>query len=82
MGVINFGNKWKLTANWRSMDNEDSSIEFIMPDNSVERFELGWCPEEAYKNMLTEAIDNVDASAFWLKQFEYDTWIHERIENL
>jgi hypothetical protein len=53
-----------------------------MPDNSVERFELGWCPEEAYKNMLTEAIDNVDASAFWLKQFEYDTWIHERIENL
>lgn len=82
MCVINFGNKWKLSANWRSMDKEDSSIEFIMPDNSVERFELGWCPEEAYKNMLTEAIDHVDESAFWLKQYEYDTWIHERIEKL
>ena len=82
MCVINFGSKWKLEANWRSMDKEDSSIEFIMQDNSIERFELGWCPEEAYHNMIVNAIDNADNSKFWLEQYAIDTWIHERIENL
>jgi predicted dehydrogenase len=82
MCVINFGNKWKLEANWRSMDKEDSSIEFIMEDNTVERFELGWCPEEAYHNMIVNAIDNADNSNFWLEQYAIDTWIHERIEKL
>ena len=80
--VINFGNKWKCAANWRSIDEEDSSIEFVMQDNSVERFELGWCPEEAYHNMIVDAITHMDDYQFWLKQLYIDTWIHERIENL
>lgn len=80
--VINFGNKWKCAANWRSMDEEDSSIKFIMEDNTVEKFELGWCPEEAYHNMIVDALTNVDNHEFWLRQYNIDTWIHERIENL
>ena len=64
------------------MDEEDSSIEFIMQDNSIERFELGWCPEEAYHNMIVSALDNADNSKFWLEQYDIDTWIHERIEKL
>jgi predicted dehydrogenase len=82
MCVINFGDKWKCAANWRSIDEEDSSIEFVMPDNTVERFELGWCPEDAYESMIKEAIERVDDYQFWLEQFDVDTWIHERIENL
>jgi predicted dehydrogenase len=79
---INFGNKWNLSANWRSMDKEDSSIEFIMQDNSVERFELGWCPEEAYSNMISDALENIDNSDYWKDQLAIDTWIHERVENI
>jgi predicted dehydrogenase len=79
---IDFGIKWGCQANWRSMDTEDSSIEFIMKDNKVERFELGWCPEEAYLNMIKEAVERVDDYQFWLNQFDIDTWIHEKIENL
>lgn len=82
MCVINFGNKWKCAANWRSMDEEDSSIEFIFQDNSTLKFDLGWCPEEAYHNMIVDAISNVDNHEFWLKQYSIDTWIHERIEKL
>jgi predicted dehydrogenase len=82
MCVINFDSKWRCASNWRSVDEEDSSIEFVMPDNSIERFDLGWCPEEAYLNMIKDAIDNVDNYQFWLEQFDIDTWIHERIENL
>ena len=82
MCVINFGNKWKCSANWRSLDEEDSSIKFIMEDNSVEKFELGWCPEDAYHNMIVDAMTNVDNREFWLRQYNIDTWIHERIENL
>lgn len=80
--VINFSNKWKCAANWRSMDEENSSIEFIMQDNTVECFELGWCPEEAYHNMIVDAIKHIDNYEFWLNQYGIDTWIHERIENL
>ena len=79
---IRFGNKWNCVANWRSMTYENSAIEFIMQDMSVERFELGWCPEEAYLNMIKDAVDNVDNYQFWLDQFDIDTWIHEKIENL
>jgi predicted dehydrogenase len=79
---IDLGDKWSCYANWRSIDIEDSSIEFIMQDNSIERFELGWCPEEAYHNMIADAIDHADNNEFWRNQFEIDNWIHERIENL
>lgn len=79
---IRFGNKWHCIANWRSMTYENSAIEFIMQDNTVERFDLGWCPEEAYLNMIKDAVDNRDNYQFWLNQFDIDTWIHERIENL
>ena len=79
---IRFGNKWNCVANWRSMSYENSAIEFVMQDSTVERFELGWCPEEAYFNMIKDATDNIDNYQFWLDQFDIDIWIHERIENL
>ena len=79
---IHFGNKWSLRANWRSIDIERSAITFINQDNSRDLFELGWCPEEAYYNMIKDAIDNLDNHEFWKNQYEQDTWIHERIENL
>jgi len=82
MCVINFGGKWRCAANWRSIDEEDSSIVFVMPDNTIERFDLGWCPEKAYHNMIVDAITNIDNYEFWLKQYDIDTWIHERIEIL
>ena len=80
--VINFGNKWNCSANWRTMSKDDSSIEFIMQDNTVERFELGWCPEDAYQNMISDAIANINNKDFWQEQLQQDFWIHERIENL
>ena len=82
MCVINFGYKWRCAANWRSMDEEDSSITFTMQDNRIERFELGWCPEDAYESMIKDAIEHIDDYQFWLDQYAIDTWIHERIEKL
>jgi hypothetical protein len=79
---IRFGNKWSCTANWRSMTYENSAVEFIMQDNSVERFELGWCPEEAYYNMIKDAVDNLENMEFWKEQLAQDLWIHQQIENL
>jgi predicted dehydrogenase len=82
MCVVNFSNKWRCAANWRSTNEEDSSIAFVMQDNTIERFELGWCPEEAYHNMIVDAIANMDNSNFWLQQYAIEYWIHERIEKL
>ncbi len=77
-----FGNKWTLLADWANMHEDDSSIKFTMEDDSVKRFELGWCPEEAYHNMIVDALSNVDNQDFWLNQYNIDKWIHETIENL
>lgn len=79
---IDFGSKWGCQANWRSMTTEDSSIQFIFQDNSSLVFELGWCPEEAYHNMIVDAITNVDNEDFWTEQLEQDLWIHKQIETL
>jgi predicted dehydrogenase len=80
--TIDFGDKWKCLANWRSMDYENSGIDFLMSDNTVERFELGWCPEEAYFNMIKDAVANLNNNEFWQEQFAQDIWIHKQIENL
>jgi len=80
--TISFGSKWNLVANWRSMDYEKSAIEFTMQDDSVETFELGWCPESAYQTMITDAIANKDNNAYWQQQFDQDIWIHQKIENI
>jgi len=77
-----FGNKWTVLADWRTMGKDDSSITFTMEDGSVKRFELGWCPEEAYSNMISDALENIDNSDYWKDQLAIDTWIHERVENL
>lgn len=79
---MHFGNKWDLRANWRSLDTERSAITFTNQDNTKDVFELGWCPEEAYLNMIKDAIANLNNLEFWQQQLEIDLWIHERIENL
>jgi hypothetical protein len=79
---IGFGNKWKCLANWRSMNIESSSINFVMPDNSTEQFKLGWCPESAYLNMIRDAYNNINNNDFWQDQLDKDIWIHGKIENL
>jgi predicted dehydrogenase len=79
---IGFGSKWTCRANWRSLNDERSAITFTHQDNSKEVFELGWCPEEAYLNMIKDAITNLNNTKYWENQAEIDLWIHERIENL
>lgn len=79
---IYFGSKWECRANWRNLDIERSAITFVNQDNSRDVFELGWCPEEAYLNMVKDAIANLNNNEFWNNQTEIDLWIHKRIENL
>jgi predicted dehydrogenase len=79
---ITFTDKWNLTANWRSMDRDQRNIEFIMPDDTVETFELGLCPEYAYKEMIRDAVANLNNNKFWKNQYDQDMWIHQLIENV
>jgi len=78
--TINFGDKWALVADWRTLEEDNSSIDFIANTNT--NVELGWCPEDAYTAMIKDAVANINNHQFWLDQFEIDTWIHEQIENL
>ena len=64
-----------LTADWKSTTVDNRSICL----NNAGTFELGLCPESAYKQMIETAIAAVDDDAFWQTQFEQDVWIHTQI---
>lgn len=72
--------KWQLVANWRSLEADKRNIEFHMSDGSVEIFELGLCPEDAYSTMISDAVENVDNIDFWTTQLAQDIWIHQKVE--
>lgn len=64
-----------LTADWKSNTLDDRSIWL----NNAGTFELGLCPESAYKKMIQAALAAVDDNRFWQTQLEQDVWIHEQI---
>jgi len=74
------GRVWKMEANWADGKEDDRAVEFEMDDGSTVRFELGLCPEEAYKKMIEECIRNIGNKEFWLDQAQKDLFIHERVE--
>jgi predicted dehydrogenase len=76
------GRTWKMEANWADGKADHRAITFEMADGAEIVFELGLCPEEAYQAMIKEAVERVDDPAFWIKQIEQDTWIHDRITNV
>lgn len=73
--------KWILTANWRTLSDTDISISFDMPNSAV-KHQLGLCPEDAYKKMISTALQNLNNKEYWQEQFAQDIWIHKQIENL
>ena len=82
MCQIVIGDKWYITADWRSMDTEYSNVVCHLTNGSTKTFDLGWCPEDAYLNMISEAIASLDNDKFWFAQLEQDLWIHEVIDTL
>jgi predicted dehydrogenase len=72
-----FGDKWILLSDWRDMTSDRRTIEC---DSNV--FELGLCPESAYKAMIVDAINNVDNDEFWSNQYSQDIWIHSIIDTV
>ena len=76
------GRLWNLNANWRTLGEDDRAMIFTMSDDSQVRVELGLCPEEAYKTMITDAVLSQRESLFWDKQLTQDLWIHQQIEDL
>ena len=67
-----------LTADWKSSTPDNRSIWL----NNAGTFELGLCPESAYKKMIETAIAAVDDDEFWQTQLEQDFWIHAQIGSL
>lgn len=78
---INGNTKWILSANWRSLEEDNISISFGMKGSAVIH-KLGLCPESAYKAMIEQAIENINNDDYWRNQYDQDVWIHEQIENL
>lgn len=80
--IDNRGCHWVIESNWRTLHDDDRSILMTFQDGSHYYYELGLCPEDAYKRMISTAIEMKDTQAFWDLQLELDLWIHETIENI
>lgn len=63
-----------IKASWRTLKDNDIGIHF--DDKFVE---LGLCPENAYKNMIKDCLQNLDNNNFWQEQLDIDCWIHRKI---
>lgn len=74
------GRRYQLTSQWRSMDTDERLIKFYLDTDTCVVAQLGLCPEEAYQNMIADAIAHYDDYLFWEKQYGIDMWIHEMIE--
>lgn len=71
------GRNWIFEADWRSNVEDDIAIYF---DNT--RIELGLCPEEAYANMIQDALYHRHDNIFWENQLRQDNWIQKEISYL
>jgi predicted dehydrogenase len=80
--VDTHGCHWIIESNWRTLTGDDRSILMTFEDGSHYYFELGLCPEDAYKRMISTAIEMKDTPAFWDLQLELDVWIHKQLESL
>ena len=76
------GVNWDITASWKDNKEDDSSITFTLRSGEVVKFDLGLCPEEAYKTMIITALENKDNDKFWKDQYEQDMWIHRQVEKI
>ncbi len=74
---LTYENKWNIQANWRDLTKEESCVIF-----NNRTIDLGWCPEEAFSNMIEDAVKNINNPIFWKEQVEQDLWIHQQIEAL
>lgn len=79
---LNRGRRWFLESNWRSLEGDDISIRFVYSDGSHNEITLGLCPEDAYKNMISDAIANLNNNEYWQQQLTHDLWIHKQIETV
>ncbi len=61
-------------SSWRTIKPNEVGIQF---DDTF--IELGLCPEDAYKNMISSCLNNLNNDLFWLEQKDIDCWIHNKI---
>lgn len=75
--IVQF-DRYTLTADWASREPDKIGVY----SNNKSIYELGLCPESAYRRMILTATAYVDDELFWKNQKEMDLWIHQQLEAL
>lgn len=75
--VIQF-ESYTLSADWASRNPDKIGV--YSDNQSI--YQLGLCPENAYRRMILTATAYVDDEIFWKNQKEMDLWIHQLLETL
>ena len=78
---IDFGD-FQLQTNWRACASSNVVGDDIAVHTQTKSFELGLCPESAYKEMIKTALFEKSNDKYWQLQMEMDLWIHQVLDNL
>lgn len=71
----------KVNTAWRTDEKDDIAVHMYKGDIKFRSFELGLCPEEAYKKMIDNHVKNLNNEEFWKEQNKQDLFIHKILEN-
>ena len=71
----------KVNTAWRTDEKDDIAVHMYKGDIKFRSFELGLCPEDAYKKMIDNHVKNLNNEEFWKEQNKQDLFIHKILEN-
>ena len=71
----------KVNTAWRTDEEDDIAVHMYKGDIKFRSFELGLCPEDAYKKMIDNHMKNLNNEEFWKEQNKQDLFIHSILEN-
>ena len=80
--ILLYGHRLKLVADWKNNDEDKQVLTFNFPDKTVATYNFGLCPENAYRQMIVNAVARLNDNAFWEDEFNKDMWIHKILGKL
>lgn len=74
-----FNDKWALTANWANGLEDRRLIIFNTEDGPTIQYHYGLCPEDAYRAMILDSVNQIANDEFWIRQLDIDLFIHNKL---
>lgn len=74
--------RYYITAAWKNFDGDKISVKFYFKTNETLEYKFGLCPEQAYKNMISDIMEEKIFEKENEKHYEIDYWVQNLIDKI